>query len=163
MQQSIVRKSARSFALPLTPMMACRIWLARPVIVRQPATMPATQQATPTEMHPCVPPAKASKNFFGVMRVSLENMLTTIAATVATAAANAIVRLPDETRYTRITSGSSRYVFFRSGFTGGSSLRGTPCSPDFFASRCTQMKMPVKYSTAGRIARTTMFEYGRLT
>ena len=24
-------------------------------------------------------------------------------------------------------------------------------------------KMPVKYSTAGRIARTTMFEYGRLT
>ncbi len=97
------------------------------------------------------------------MRVSLENMLTTIAVTVAIAAANAIVRLPDETRYTRITSGSSRYVFFKSGFTGGSSLRGTPCSPDFFASRCTQMKMPVKYSTAGRIARTTMFEYGRLT
>ena len=163
MQQSIVRNSARSFALPETPMMAWRIWLARPVIVRQPATMPATQHATPTEMHPCVPAASASKKRFGVMRVSFANMLTAMAATVATAAANAIVRLPDETRYTRITSGSSRYDFFKSGSTGGSSLRGTPCRPVFFASRCTQMNMPVKYSTAGRMARTTMFEYGRDT
>ena len=65
------------------------------------------------------------------MRVSLENMLTTIAATVATAAAKAIVRLPDETRYTRITSGSSRYVFFQKRHHGRQLAAGHTLQPGF--------------------------------
>ena len=35
-----------------------------------------------------------------------------------------------------------------------------PRSPSFFASRCTEMKMPVKYKMAGRIALTATLAYG---
>ena len=63
----------------------------RPVIVMTPAMMPATPQAQATVSVLRVPFSSASKNFFGVRRVSFLNMLTTIAAAVATIAENAMV------------------------------------------------------------------------
>ena len=35
-----------------------------------------------------------------------------------------------------------------------------PFRPSFFASRCTEMKMPVKYKIAGRMALTATCAYG---
>ena len=56
------------------------------------------------------------------------------------------------TSQTRITSGRSRYIFFRNSIQGACSERSTPLSFFFFASRWTAMKMPVKYNTAGSMA-----------
>ena len=67
-------------------------------------------------------------------------------------AENCRERMLAVTSHTRITSGSSRYTERCSFQKLGSSLRGMPFSPSFFASRCTAMKMPVKYRMAGRMA-----------
>ena len=65
-----------------------------------------------------------------------------------------MVRVPVVTSQTRTTSGSRRYILLSSFENFGSSLRGMPLRPSFLASRWTATKMPVKYSTAGRMARS---------
>ena len=49
-------------------------------------------------------------------------------------------------------------IFFSSGFRWGSSSLVRPRRPIFFASRWTAMKIPAKYSTAGRIAFRAIWE-----
>ena len=90
------------------------------------------------------PPARASKNIFGVIRESLLKRLTMIDAMIATAAENAIVFRPLETIYTSRMSGISRYIFRISFPNFGSWSRLMPFKPSLCASRCTQMKMPRK-------------------
>ena len=74
------------------------------------------------------------------------------------AAEKAMVLKLVETMTTSTTSGSSRYIFLISCLNTGSWSLGMPRSPVRFASRWTAMKMPRKYSAAGRMARTMMLE-----
>ncbi len=97
MQQSIVKNSAMNlepFAIVMIAVMSCE---ARPVIAMLPAITPAIAQAIATEIELLPPPARASKNIFGVIRESLLKRLTMIAAMIAIAAENAIVLRPLET------------------------------------------------------------------
>ena len=71
-------------------------------------------------------------------------------------AAKAMVRVMR--KYTSATSGSSRKPLRRKrGQNFGSFSRAMPVRPFFLASRWTIMKMPAKYSTAGKIARTAIY------
>ena len=97
MQQSIVKNRAMNLEPFAIVMIAVMSWEARPVMAMLPAMTPAIAQATATEMELLPPPARASKNIFGVIRESLLKRLTTMEAMIATAAENAIVLRPLET------------------------------------------------------------------
>ena len=80
--------------------------LPMPVVVMTQAMVPATAQAMPTVRVDRAPFSRASKNLWMLMRVSLENMLTTMAQPVATIAARLMVVFIIMT--TSSTRGSSR-------------------------------------------------------
>ena len=116
----------------------------------EPATSPAMAQATATVTQLLAPASSASTNFEKVRLSLLSSLLvarvtrllkrpTRIVIPIATAAENCMVRLLVETSQTSTTSGSSRYTFGRSSRKRGSSLRGMPLRPSFFASRWTAM------------------------
>ena len=176
MQHSMVKNSAMSIEsvgfgiarlMATTPLMSFE---ASPVTVMQPAMMPAMEQATATVMLP-LPPASSALRIMepvlfaaspaaapgaplcaATLSRTVPIRLTAMATRMAIAAENCSERTFAVTIHTRIISGSSRYRSRASLRNGVSSARGMPFRPSFFASRCTAMKMPEKYSTAGRMA-----------
>ena len=56
---------------------------ARPVIVMEPEIIPATPQATATEITPLPPASRASRHFVTLILFSLSNRLTTIERIIA--------------------------------------------------------------------------------
>ena len=74
----------------------------------QPALIPAIAQATATVRVPRPPASKASKIFFGVMRLSLSNKLTRMARMIAIDALVCKVFVLVLTSQTRTTRGASR-------------------------------------------------------
>ena len=108
MQQIMVRNRAMKRVLLDTARIAVKIWLARPVMVRHPAMMPATQQATATETQPLPPAARQSKSLAGVSRCSLLNILTAMVTRMAMPADLPMVNLLVDTSHTSTTSGVSR-------------------------------------------------------
>ena len=141
--------------------------LARPVLVTQPATMPAMEQAAATEMVPLAPASRESSTFIKEMlsevssrpRALLTKILTIptmMEMIIAIAAEKAMLRVPVETRTTRIIKGSSRYSLGASSLNLGSWSLGIPFRPSFLASRWTAIKIPAKYRKAGKMASTTI-------
>ena len=119
MQQIMVRNRAMSACPPDTRTMAVISLEARPVVVMQPATRPAMEQAAATLMVPLAPASRASKNLPTVMLSDLSGFLVTLLTTLvirpttmvtmmAMVAEDCMVRLPEDTSQTRITRGSSR-------------------------------------------------------
>ena len=77
-----------------------------------------------------------------------------MAARIDTAAENCMVRVPEDTSQISRARGMIRYACLAREDQGTISDLGIPFRPSFFASRWTAMKMPVKYSRAGRMAFT---------
>ena len=107
MQVSIVSiKAINKLPLDMLTMAEIRTW-PRPVIVTTPAMIPATPQAMATEIVFFVPFSNTVIKPLGVMRVSLRNILTTMATKVAMTAERAIVK-PAMTIQTRMIKGNSK-------------------------------------------------------
>ena len=119
MQQNMVRNRA-TMAWPPESFTTMLMSLEpRPVEVTHPATRPAMEQATATVMVLLAPASSASMNFenvrlsdvspvFDSLLIRLFAIPTTMVTTMAIAADACMEFLPVETRYTRMTSGSSR-------------------------------------------------------